>query len=312
MTSAQRVTVQRLALTTIPLKVTSYGQVVSPTSVTLSAQTNGVIAAIYFTPGAHVRAGQILLTLRSNDSSAQVAQLEAQAEYAREYYVRNQALKKIDPGAISEMDVLQARSNYLQAKAQYQEASQIETIRAPIAGLISDTDVSVGDFVTQGQTLASIVSHDMQVKYSLAGSIADKAKRGQTIVFRDTDTHKIYVGVVVYVAPQLSTLDYTRTLRANLHATTPPLLNSFGQVDQVLDPTHQVLAVPQNLVQNDSQGFYVDLVKDHQVAQQYFTPGQLTHNGLITAVSGLKPGMQLITSDPSALEVNQTVQVASS
>ncbi len=306
------VTVKPLTYTSLPLKVIAYGQVVSPTSVNISAQTNGVIAAIYFKPGEEVRQGQVLFTLQSNDTSAQVAQLKAQAEYAKEYYLRDQQLQKSDPGAISEIDVLQAQSTYQQAFSQYEEASSIQTIAAPVSGVISDTDLSPGDFVTTGKTLAVLVSSDEQVKYTLPSSEALQAKVGQPIVFTNADTQQIYSGVVVYVAPLLSNTDYTITVRADLTAKQQPLLNTFGQVVQTLSSSNKVLAVPQSLVQNDAQGFYVYLLKDHQVGKQYFQPGQLTEKGLMVATSGLVPEMQLITSDPTALSVNETVQVSSS
>lgn len=311
-TPAPTVTVQPLAYTTLPLKVTGYAQVVSPTSIGVTAQSSGLIASINFNPGQTVQKGQVLFTLQSNDTGAQMEQLQAQANFAKETYVRDQQLQQQDPGAISQIEVLQAQSTYQQALAQYQEAKAIHTIIAGVDGVISDTNLSPGDFVTSGEVLAVLVNNDLQVKYTLPSRYATQVKLGQTITFTNTDTQQTYSGVVSYIAPLVNQNDYTLTLRANFTSNTLPLLNTFGQVTQVLDPNYKALAVLQTLVQNDAQGFYVYVLKGKQVEKQYFVPGEITVNGYIIAQSGLTVNMPLITSDPSNLAVNETVQVTSS
>lgn len=309
--AAPTVTTQRLAYTALPLTVTSFGQVVSPVSVTLNAQASGVISSIQFKPGQVVNKGDTLFTLQSNDTTTQLDQLKAQYEIAQQYYERDQQLAKT--GAIAEIDLLNAASTYQQDLAQYQEAKAIHTIIAPVNGTISDTPVSVGDFVNSGDTLASIVdpSH-FQIKYQLPSQYQQQAQAGQSVTFSSNDTHQTYAATVRYVSPSLSANDYTLTARADfIH--THPALNTFGEVTQVLDPTHQTIAVPQGLVQTDVQGFYVyTLNANHIVAKQYFVPGDLTVSGLITATSGLSPGMDIITSNPSSFNVGETVTVSAS
>jgi hypothetical protein len=72
------------------------------------------------------------------------------------------------------------------------------------------------------------------------------------------------------------------------------------------------LAVPQALVQSDSQGFYVYVLSNNKVQQQYFTAGEVTASGLIEVKSGLSAGTEIISSNLNSLSVGQTVVVTQS
>ncbi len=327
----QTVTISPLVNTTLPLTIQTFGQIVSNTSVSINSESSGIITAINFKPGQKVKKGDALFTLKSNDTSAQLDQLAAALSIAKQRYERNQALLKLSQEAISQIDFLQSKSDYEQALAQYQEAQAIHTIISPIDGIISDTDLSIGDFVNTGDLLAQVISpENLQIKYQLPSEHLNQIKLGQKIIFypegfnQNSDQNNIfYSGSVSYISPSLSAGDYEITLRADLNNSqnpqnSPPLLNTFGQIVQTLDPAHQVIAIPQTLAQTDSQGFYVFIAvpnktknKIYTVSQHYFIPGQITKTGLIEARSGLTLGMDLITSNPSSLTPGETIQINS-
>ena len=312
-TAIPSVSAQRLSYASLPLTVTSFAQVVSPISVILKAQTSGMISDIKFTPGQELKKGDVLFILQSNDTSAQLDQLAAQVEIAKQYYQRDQLLVKT--GAIAEIDFLQAKSTYSQDLAQYQEALKIHTIVSPVTGIISDTGEAVGNFVNVGDVLGYIVdAHHMQIKYQLPSQYLTSTKLGQSVMFYPDHSSQVYNASVTYISPALSATDYSMTVRADF-SNTQPVLNAFGKVVQVLDPKYQTLALPQGLVQTDVQGFYVYAVNkdsgdshgDFIVTKQYFIPGNVTSSGLIEVQSGLSAGMEIISSDPSSFKVGQKV-----
>ncbi len=180
--------------------------------------------------------------------------------------------------------------------------------QAPINGVISDTPLSVGDFVEAGSKLAEIVAPDsLQVRYEIPSNYADKVKVGQKIYFYPDDSKKVYHGEVSYVAPLLNQENYELTLRANLHDTSQLPLNSFGKVVQVIKPHYKILAIPQNIVQTDEQGFYLYIVSGDTVQKRYFQPGEVTEKGLMQIRAGISPNTLIVISDLSQLNPGQRV-----
>lgn len=313
------VTVQVLSNITMPITVQTFGQVVSNQSSMVSAQADGVITQINFKPGDKVQKDQILFTLQSSDTGSQLNQLAAALEIAKQRYDRNQKLKQLSVEAISEIDLEQSKANYEQALAVYQEAKIIHSIRSPIEGVISDTDIGIGDFVNAGQILVSIVDlTHREIKYELPSANLNQVKTGQTVLFypEGSDPNQAYSATVSYVSPLLNPNDESVTLRAVLSSKILLPLNTLGRVVQILNPTNQTLAVSQDLVQADTQGFYVYVLekKDQNniAAKRYFIPGELSSSGLYPVTSGLKLGEKLITTNPQLLTAGEVVQESES
>lgn len=308
-----RVTVVKvtpLTYYTIPKTVIAYGTTVSPKSVNVTAQTSGTITAIAFTPGANVQKGQTLFTLQTSDVGNQIEKLKAQMQSSKITYDSYAKLEKKLPGSVAKNKFIQAKRQYQQDLATYQEATTIGIIKSPIDGIVSDTSVALGGYVTQGQTLATVVvPSSLQVEYQISGRFSNEVKLGQGIKFRPNDASQFYEGAVSYVAPSLNQNDHSLTLRANLNDATSLKYASFGQVEQIVDPNYKTLAISQSLVQTDSQGFFIYTVSNNKVAKQYFTPGQITKNGLIQIKSGLTENTPIISSDPSHLSSGETVKV---
>lgn len=295
---------------TIPKTIIAYGTTVSPKSVGVTAQTSGIIASIEFQAGTKVAIGQTLFTLRTSDIGNQIEKLKAQMQSSKTIYDSYAKIEKELPGSVAKNKFIQAKQQYQQDLATYKEAKTIGIIKAPIAGVVSDTDVTLGSYVTQGQTLTTVVvPSSLLVEYQIPGHFSNDVKLGQAIQFHPNDASQSYQGIVSYIAPSLNKSDYSLTLRANLDNAESLKYSSFGKVEQVIDPNYKILAIPQSLAQTDSQGFFIYTVSKNKVVQQYFTPGQITKDGLIQIKSGLTENTPIISSDPSHLSAGETVQV---
>ena len=118
-----------------------------------------------------------------------------------------------------------------------------------------------------------------------------------------------YQAKVSYVAPQLDATSGMVTVHATFLNTSSLQSNMFGQVVQVLNSNHKILAVPQSLVRTDEQGFYVYVVELAKVAKQYVQVGSVNQQGYIEITKGLKLGMPIIISSADNLSVGQSVKV---
>ncbi|QDG94640.1 efflux RND transporter periplasmic adaptor subunit (plasmid) [Rhizobium sp. NIBRBAC000502774] len=143
------------------------GRVVAFATAEIRPQVDGIVRRIAFQEGRHVAAGDILYEL--NDTRFRAAQASAAAALkkteaatagAQATFDRNETLAKTN--AVSAQTLDDARSTLLQAQADEEaaraarETAQINlddtVIRAPIAGIIGISTVSVGSLVTENQT----------------------------------------------------------------------------------------------------------------------------------------------------------------
>ena len=307
--SVPPVTLIPLQVHSMPLTVSTYGYTTSPNSMTVRALSSGTIESIHFQPGQAVKKGQLLFVIQASDVTQQMNYLKPQLIQAKANYERNFQANQQMPGAVAKQTLLGLKATYLQYLHQYNELYQQSHITAAIDGKISDTKLAVGDLVSANDALATISSDGvLQVSYHLPSQWAQKAKLGQAITFIDGNDEK-YKGVVSYVSPDLDVNNQGFNLRADMAHPKNLSANQFGQIIQVINPKQSILAVSQTLAQTDAQGYFVLGVKDHKVVNEYFTPGSVTKDGLITIISGLKAGDTII-SNPSLYSVGQKVEIA--
>lgn len=304
-TTPPTVTVQTFSKKTIPLQVTTYGATVSKNSVIVSSKTLGTIKAIYFQPGDHVTKGERLFKIQSSDTDNQISKLLATTQAKKQAYQSYLQVNQKMPGTVAQIDVDNAKSDYLGALSTYKAAIEETWITAPIEGSISDTDLTIGSNVDVNDPLVTINNlASLEVKYTLPSRYIDQAKPGQTINFNQDDNN--YPGVVSYVASALDS-NNNITLRAHLSKTKQLTTNMFGQITQILNPDHQALAIPQSLIKTDSGGFYIYIVEDQKIKQQYVDTDNISEQGEVTITQGFSKDMKVIISNTNNLSQGQTV-----
>lgn len=301
----------------IPQTLTSYGTTIAPNSMVIRPQSSGVLLSIEFKPGEKIKTNQLLFKLKNNDIDNQSQTLKEELNTSKSQYERYYQQNKELPGSISEMDLLAAKSKYQQDLTAYKEVGEFENIHAPVSGVITEADISPGDFVSEGQELAEIVDTSrLQVKYQLSSQYANLVKPGQKIYFYPEDnnqTDTIFMGTVKYISPELDKETYNLILRADLPRAQRLLRpNHFGKIMQVINDTHQAYAIPQGLARTDEKGFYFySLEKQpknlYKITKQYFTPGEVTQFGWIEIKSEITPNTLLIDSYSSEITAGETV-----
>jgi membrane fusion protein, multidrug efflux system len=162
------------------------GQTYGQSDIQINPRVNGLIESLNFKEGSMVTKGQLLYTIDPLPYQAKVDRAaamlaEAQAEMAR----AKSDLDMIEPlakiKAVSQRELVAARSTYEAAQAQTQasraslENAQIELgycrITAPISGLIGISNVRVGDYVMPGPaSVLNTISDlgDMRVRFTIS------------------------------------------------------------------------------------------------------------------------------------------------
>lgn len=299
-----------LALQKLPVTTLTYGTTTSPSSVDLRAQVDAVITAIDFKPGQTVKKGQRLFSLQASDVDNSPVKLKAAMIKSRDTYYRLLSEYKAYPGGLSRHALVQARLTYSENLAAYRQALLVQTVRAPVSGVISDTRWAVGDFVPSNTLLASLIKpNSVQIEYELPSRFANEIKLGQVVNFTLAHDLKSYQAHVSYISPMMNQSNYNIMLRANFTKPNTLRPNQFGKVQQILDSDHPTLAISQAVVETDSAGYYVYTVENNKIAKQYFVPSDITNAGLVVIQSGLKEGLPIVMTNLSELSPGQVVKV---
>lgn len=151
----------------------------------ITANVSGKITSKNFNGGDWVEAGQVLFsidqrTYRANVLNAQAGVASARTELARLETDVQRYAKLYEQHAVSRQayDLALAQRDQAQAAVKAQEAllenAQISMgdtdVRAPFAGKISTSDLSVGNYVTAGQTVLATMSNTnpVRIKFSIS------------------------------------------------------------------------------------------------------------------------------------------------
>jgi membrane fusion protein (multidrug efflux system) len=306
------------------------GRVQAIDKVDLVSRLTAFLEEIHFTEGAEVRKGDLLYVLERGPfeadvaaKRAQVAQAQALLRNATITLGRAQALLNTPAGQRSAVDDAQAQqANYaaqlLSAEAQLRGAEinlAYTEIRAPVAGKITRTNVTVGNVVTPSSgPLATIYSQDpMYVLFpvSVRAELDLRNRKGGLaglVVKLKLADGSIYgqPGTLDYVDPTVAANTDTVTFRARvpnpLHPGTKPGdpanrdLVDGEFVTVLLEGVEPVLAlgIPRAAVLTDQQGNYVYVVgPGNHAEQRRIQLGQSTP-GMAIVLSGLAEGESVI------------------
>lgn len=309
------------------------GRIEAVRRVALVARVTAFIEQRRFVEGTEVAKGDLLYQLERAPfeadlaaKQAAVAQTQALLKNAEIQLKRAKSLIGSPAGLASAVDTAQATeastAAQLQANQAAVRASEINLgytqIRAPIAGRIGRSALSVGNVVTPGSgPLATIVSQDpmyvlfpvsVRAALDLRNRYADKGGFAAVQVkLRLPDGH-VYdqLGKLDYADPSVATSTDTVMLRASI----PNPLRADAKAGQpgnrelidgefvtvLLEGVQpvQALAIPRAAVLSDQQGSYVYVVgPGNKVEQRRVELGQSTP-ALAMVTSGLKAGEKVV------------------
>ena len=309
------------------------GRVQAINRVALTARVTAFIDQRLFTEGTEVNQGDLLYRLERapfeaavQQQEASVADTSARLSNANIQLTRAQSLLNTPAGQRSNVDDAVANQRSLAAQvlsAQAQlKAAQINLgyteIRAPVAGKISRTSITVGNVVSPSSgPLASIVSQDpMYVLFPVASRTltelqkryADKGGTKAVVIKLRLPDGSMYQqsGKIDYVEPTVSSTTDTILVRAEI-ANPPRRQAQAGQaverplvdgafVTVLVEGIQPVMAlgIPRKAVLSDQQGDYVYVVgADNKVAQRRVQLGQSTPTTAVIA-GGLKEGEMVV------------------
>lgn len=265
-------------------------------SVTITSNTTELITAVHFTDGQLVSRGQVLVTLKDDQETADIAQAQANLDQAKRNYDRWKTLadKGIAPRATAEQNLAayeSAKAALASAKAQRLD----RVIRAPFAGRVGISDVAPGTLIAPGGAIVSLDDASVvRVDFSVPDRYLATLRDGLPIkASPDALPGETFQGQIAQIDTRIDAA--TRAIKARAEFPNPGGRLKPGMLVKVAidQGVRQGLAVPEAAVQFEGQQASVFLVakgEKGQVARRTNITTGLTADGFVEIRSGLKAG----------------------
>jgi membrane fusion protein (multidrug efflux system) len=279
--------------------VAAVGSLKSNESVVLRPEIAGRIAAIHLREGMPAAKGAVLVALDAATQAAELRQAEAnlalsQANYRRteDLYQKKFVAERARDEAAANLKVLEAAVALAQAKLQKTQ------IRAPFAGIVGIRNVSVGDYVKEGQELINIEDiGSLKVDFRLPESYLGRLQKGQGIeVSSDAMPGLTFKGSLDAIDPLLDASGRAISLRARL--ANPDLKlrpGMFVRVRLAFGGERQGLSVPEEALVPAGNDNFVFRVAEGKAQRVMVKIGQ-RRGATVEIAEGLKAGDEVVTA----------------
>ena len=278
------------------------------------AKVGGEVREILVEEGDDVVAGQVLARLDGDRLRLEARQAEARLQKLQRDFERNVDLS--ERGLIStgdfekikyEMDSLEAAYNLARLELSYTE------IRAPIAGVISERYIKIGNVldiapparVFQVTSLEPLISylHVPEREYRRISS-------GQTAVIEvDALADMEFVASVARISPVVD--PDTGTFKITIEVSDPTRRlkpGMFGRINIVYDIHQNALQVPRSAIVDEAGETAVYVVKD-EIAHRRLVETGYSEDGFVEITNGLSEKDHFVTVGQAGLKDGSKVSV---
>lgn len=274
----------------------------------LVATNNGIIsfANHKLTAGSAVHKGQILFHIASKNISEGDYYSRISANYEKTTAEYERAQKLVADKIISQKEFEEIRLNYQNARIAYdaisdKHSSQGISLTSPLTGYIKNIAIKDGEYVTAGQTVATISQNKRLI---LRADVSEKhygsLNRIQSANFRtpyDNQTYRLS-----YLAGKLLSAGKTAENNSFYIPVTFEFDNrgeiipgAFVEIYLISSPMENVIHIPLSALTNEMGYFYVYKQLDEEGFQKQEVEIGVNDGKEVQILKGLKPGERVVT-----------------
>ncbi len=319
------------------------GRVRAHKSVEVRARVEGYLEKMLFEEGTQVKKNQVLFIINPDQYKAKVDKARAQLKKDEAQAMKaKRDLERIRPlysqNAASQLDLDNAVAAYETATASVAmskaDLAQAElelgftTVRAPISGHISESQVDLGTLVGPGakSLLATIVESDtVRIDFSMTAldylkskernvdlGQQDKSRSWQpyvTITLADNTVY-LHKGMVDFAEPEVDPKTGTFSVRAQMPNPEREILpGQFTKVKVLLDVRENATVVPSKAIIIEKGGAYIYVVRnDSTVEKRFIELGPELENRMVVE-RGLMPGEEIVSEGFHKLSPGMKVRI---
>lgn len=282
----------------------------------ISPETAGQIKHIYVKEGDKVHKGQLLAALNTAVIESAIKEVATALRLATTVYEKKKELWDKHIG--SEIELLRAKNDKERLEDKRQsllDQKALSLIKAPIAGVIDDVAVHVGDLAAPGQRMMYLVNlSSFEIKAEIPENYLPFVHKHDKVVltllsYPDKALEARIANVAAYINPQNRSFEVSCVL-PNKQAMLRP--NMMAEMRLVDTDVADAVVVPSILVKTDAKGAYLFVAKGEgqqmTAEKQYLSTGD-TEGAYTLIKAGLAPGQRIITKGYNQLTQGAAIQV---
>ena len=243
------------------------GTVVAGHAITLRNEVPGTVARVALHSGAVVNVGDILVQLDVSLEQAEQASFEAQARLASARLTRLESLA--GSSAVSKMDVDTARAESEVATAQVRRVQALiarKTLRAPFRAHVGITELSVGQYLAEGQQVTTLQSVDesLFIDFRVPQAASLDVRNGAKVTI--SDSGQPWIEAVIIATDSLVEAA-SRSLMVRARVVPSGIVLVPGSAVTVRLPvsrSRDVIAIPLDAVRRGPDGDFVFIVRQNE------------------------------------------------
>ena len=292
------------------------GSVLASESIELRPETNGRITYLQIPEGKLVQAGTILAKINDADLQAQLEKIKVQLELATINEQRNLQLLKVKGINQSDYDISLQQVKSLKADITFVQSQIDKTIiKAPFTGLLGLRQISLGAFINNATTIASLQKVDqLKVDFTLPEVYQGFIKVGKKVKIESIGGGDAKLtATVIAIEPQI--ISSTRNIKVRAVLQGKLLPGSYVKVMLGENTQKPTILVPANVVIPDSRSKQITIVEGGIAKLIDVETGYRTTSS-VEITKGLKVGDSIIVSgmlfvrQGSNVKVIKTVKLA--
>lgn len=306
------VTVAAAASAPISSYISSTANVVAENEVKIVAEADGRVAQLLVEEGDYVGQGQTLATLVRGDAEMLRDKARVRASNARIAYNRARDLNTKQLMAQGDFEKIVMEKDVAEAElAEAEWRLGKTTIRAPFAGRVTERVISQGQHVKPGESLFTLTDYDPLIARIFLPErdvIALEVGRDVRMTLRAAREIS-FRGRIRQISPVVDRA--TGTVKVTVEAVEPPAAvrpGAFVTVDIVRETKTNATRIPREAVIRELQEAHVFVVEGSVAKRRDLTLG-LEEGDYVEALSGVKPGDQIIVAGQGALRDGSAVKV---
>ena len=269
-----------------------YGQAKAGRSQTVSSYVKEIVRDVHVRIGDKVKAGQVLLTLSSQDQRATEAALRSSYEDSVREYQRLSELQK--SGGVSKSQVEQALSRMKSEEARLQASRSTLSrtqLRASIDGIVASRMIEPGEVAGENKPLLTVIDlKDLEAEIMVSRrDIMSLSPETPVEVVSDGARA---MGVIRRISPEAAPGSGLYTVVVGLNGL-DILPGTHVEARFLVERRENLLVVPSDIVQRRGDKAYVYVVEGDRAKLREIVPGE-GQNGSLAVAEGLAEGEFLV------------------
>lgn len=294
-------------------KIYSSGTILANEEVDIRSEIAGQVTKIYFTEGAQVKKGDLLLRTNDDELRAQLLKQESLKSLSEDIFKRRKQLYESSLISSEEFEKAKNDLRSIEAEITLIKAKLLKTeLRAPFDGVIGLRYVSEGSFVNSNTRITTLQNLSMvKIDFSIPEKYATLVKKNQIVNFSVVGFEERFTGKIYAIEPKIDPTTRTVQLRALASNKEEKLLpGSFAQVELILETLLNTIMLPSESIIPEMQGQKVFIVKDGKAQPQQIRTGLRTETHL-QVIGGLSSGDTVIVTGIMQLRPSMSVKINS-